>query len=411
MPTHTAGQLSHGLWPIRVKYEYLATDRAVRDYCAQIAAAPRIAFDTEFVSEDRYHPELCLVQVAAQGRLAVMDPLAVSDLTPFWRLLAAAGHTTIVHAGREEFRFVRRAIGARPADLFDIQIASGLVGLDYPAAYGTLLQKLLGRSLSKGETRTNWRRRPLSKRQLEYALQDVLHLESLHCCLVERLEQLGRRAWLSEELATWQCELEREETTERWQRVSGISGLSRRQLAILHELWRWRDRQARARDMPPRRVLRDDLLIELARRASADPQQIRAVRGMDWRRLQRSIPEIAESIARGLNVPDDACPNTGPKAPRPQYNLLGQFLATAVASMARRAQVAPGLIGSVQDVRDLIAYHLGNGDSEPPLLATGWRAEVVGQVVNRLLDGALAIRITDPNSEQPLSFEPWGEGG
>ena len=325
-----------------MKYDYLSTDEAVGDFCRQIADAPLIAFDTEFVSEDRYYPELCLVQVAAQGQLAIIDPLTVSDLTPFWQLVASPGHTTVVHAGREEFRFCRRASGARPADLFDTQIASGLIGLDYPAAYGTLLQKLLGESLGKGETRTNWRRRPLSKRQLEYALQDVIYLEPLYLRIGAQLDALGRRQWLADELVAWQDQLEQEETTERWRRVSGISGLSRRQLAILHELWRWRDNQARSRDIPPRQVLRDDLMLELARRASDDEQRIRAVRGMDWRKLQRSIPEIAECVARGLNLPDEHCPSSGPKTPRPQYSLLGQFLATAVNSMARAANVAPG---------------------------------------------------------------------
>ncbi len=107
--------------------------------------------------------------------------------------MASAGHTTVVHAGREEFRFCRRSSGARPANLFDIQIAAGLIGLDYPAAYGTLLQKLLGESLGKGETRTNWRRRPLHKRQLDYALQDVVYLEPLYDRIVAKLDEMGRR--------------------------------------------------------------------------------------------------------------------------------------------------------------------------------------------------------------------------
>ncbi len=389
-----------------MKYEYLSTNQEVEHFCRDISDAPRIAFDTEFVSEDRYYPELCLVQVAAGGQLAIIDPLTVSDLGPFWRLLTTPEHLSVVHAGREEFRFCRRAIGARPTGWFDTQIASGLVGLDFPAAYGTLINKLLGKSLGKGETRTNWRRRPLNKRQLEYAVQDVSYLEPLYERLTARLASLQRTSWLDEELARWQDDLEREEITERWRRVSGIAGLSRRQLAIVYELWKWRDQQARDRDLPPRRVLRDDLLVELARRGSADVQQIRSLRGMDWRRQQRSVPEIAASIARGLETPDEACPATGTKPARPQFTLLGQFLATAVSSMARAAEVAPGLIGSVQDVRDLIAHHLGYEGSETPMLAQGWRAIVVGQVINRLLDGQLAIRITNPNSPEPLSFEP-----
>ena len=393
-----------------MKYEYLSTDDALRDFCSRIAGAPSIAFDTEFVSEDRYFPDLCLVQVAARGEAAIIDPLKVTNLQPFWHTLSSPGHVTIAHAGREEFRFCRRAIGQRPTNWFDTQIASGLVGLDYPAAYGTLIQKLLGKSLGKCETRTNWRRRPLSKRQLEYALQDVQYLEPLYQEIMGRLEAAQRRGWLNEELTSWQDQLETEEFTERWRRVSGISGLTRRQLAILHEIWKWRDETARRRDVPPRRVLRDDLMVELARRGSSDPQHIRAVRGMDWRKQRQAIPEIAQCIARALKIPDDKCPAIRTRSARPQFTLLGQFLATAVNSMARSANVAPGLIGSVQDVRDLIARHMGYESPEAPALAEGWRAKVVGQMIDQLLDGKLAIRITDPSSNQPLSFEPPGNG-
>jgi ribonuclease D len=127
---------------------------------------------------------------------------------------------------------------------------------------------------------------------------------------------------------------------------------------------------------------------------------------MDWRRQQQAIPEIAQCIARGLSVPDEQCPATGRQSSRPQFNVLGQFLATAVNSIARSAQVAPALVGSVQDVRELIAYHFGYNKRDVPALAQGWRADLVGKVVDRLLDGELAIRITDPTSNQPLSFEP-----
>ena len=308
---------------ICVKYDYISTDDALADYCAHISDAALIAFDTEFVSEDRYYPDLCLVQVAARGESAIIDPLTIDDLTPFWKVVADPGHVTVVHAGREEFRFCRRAIQCRPAGWFDTQLAAAFAGFDYPAAYGTLIQKLLGQSLGKGETRTNWRRRPLSSRQLEYAVQDVDYLEPLHDQINERLVALDREGWLTEELTSWQDELEREETTERWRRVSGISSLSRRQLAVLQEIWRWRDAQARARDIPARRVLRDDLMVELARRGSAEPRQIRAVRGMDWKKTLKSVPEIADCIARGLETPTDECPKARAKSTRPQFALLG----------------------------------------------------------------------------------------
>ncbi len=396
-----------------MKYEYLSTEEEVARFCEQIASESLIAFDTEFVSEDRYRPDLCLLQVAAGRRLAVIDPKSAGSLEPFWRLLASPGHTAIVHAGREEFRFCRFAIGQRPASWFDTQIAAGLIGMEYPAAYGTLIQKLLGKSLGKGETRTNWRRRPLSAKQIEYALQDVVYLEPLYQEISAQLRELGRAAWLDSELAAWQHQLEAEETSSRWRRVSGISGLSPRSLAIVRELWQWRDEEAAQRDIPPRRVLRDDLLVEIARRQSADSKNIRAVRDMDRRGVQRHLPAISARVQRALDLPRSKCPKPPSRSARPPFNLLGQFLSTAVNSMARSARVAPSLVCTVQDVRDLIAHHLGYWDAdEPPVLATGWRSEVVGHAIDELLDGDLAIRITDPASEQPLSFEsfPGAEG-
>ena len=293
----------------------------------------------------------------------------------------------------------------RPHQLFDTQIAAGLIGLEYPASYGTLLHKLLGRSLSKGETRTNWRRRPLNPQQLEYALQDVIYLEPLYREICSQLAELDRLSWCEVEIVSWQDRWEAEETSERWRKVSGLSGLSSRQLAVVRELWRWRDALAVQQDTPPRRILRDDLIVELARRRSADPKRIRMVRGMDWRKHQKTVPDIAACIQRGLDLSDESCPKTGPRSARPRFNLLGQFLATAVSSMARSARVAPGLIGSVDDVRHLVSHHLGYQDDRTPALAMGWRADVVGRVIDQLLDGRLTIRITEPLSEQPLSFE------
>lgn len=397
-----------------MKHENVTSERQLIDYCQTISGAGVIAFDTEFVSEDSYRPDLCLVQVASAGKLAVIDPKAVENVDPFWELLAAEGHETIVHAGREEFRFCQHAVGKRPHRLFDVQLASALMGLEYPAAYGTLISKLLGKRLGKGETRTDWRRRPLTPIQLEYALQDVLYLEPLRDLIYERLDKLGRLSWLADETAAWQKQLEEFEASERWNRVSGISGMSARSLAIVREIWRWREQEAQRRDRPPKRILRDDLLVELAKRQTADPKRIRAVRGMERGDLQRHLPDLARCVERAMDLPDERLPRFPRSETGPQFGLLGQFLATALGSICRSASVAPSLVGTAQDVRDLIAYRLDINDGEggePPILATGWRAEVVGNLIDDLLHGKLSIRITDPLSDHPLAFEPPGTLG
>ncbi len=391
-------------------YAHVTTQRELEKLCRELAGAPSIAFDTEFVSEHTYRPQLCLIQVAAGDRMAVIDPQTVRDVTPFWELLASPGHDTFVHAGREELLFCLAAVGKPPARLFDVQIAAGLVGHEYPAGYGSLMVKLLGTRLHKGETRTDWRRRPLSSNQISYALDDVRYLGPMVAELRARLEQLQRTAWLEDEMKVWHADVGATRGGERWWKVSGTSGFSRRSLAVVRELWRWREREAEKRDCPTRRVLRDDLIAELAKRRSSDVSQIRALRGMERRDLERALPELAAAVKRGLEVADDECPVPRQRETPAQLNVLGQFLSTALVSICRAANLAPSIVGTASDVRELVAYRLalgeGNPVGEPPLLGRGWRAEIVGRLIDDLLAGRLAIRIHDPLSAEPLVFEP-----
>lgn len=390
----------------RVKFDHITNDRALKEFCDRAAEASILCFDTEFVSEHSYRPDLCLVQVAVQGTQAILDPRTV-DLAPFWQLLVNPGRETVVHAGREEFRFCVQATGKRPYLLFDIQIAAGLLGIEYPAALSTLLSKLLGKNLPKGETRTDWRIRPLSAQQLRYAAQDVVHLEELRNTLHSQLEKLGRLHWLVEEMGRFQDDVEAAEGRQRWRRVSGIAGLSARSLAVVREIWQWRESQAELRDDPPRRVLRDDLLVEMAKRKVTDLTQMKALRGMERGDLRRQLPEIAVAIQRGLDLPESELPRSERRELPAQLTVLGQFLTTAVANLVRAQQLTPSLVCTVQDVRDLIAYRLGFSDPSdaPPLLAQGWRAQVVGTLIDDLLAGRLALRIANPHSEDPLVFE------
>lgn len=389
-----------------MQYEYITTADQLAELCARMRGAQRVAFDTEFVSEFTYRPDLCLIQVECDGSLAVIDPHQVPDVSPFWRQLADGGQQTIVHAGREEYRFCLAAAGRAPQRWFDVQLAAGMVGHEYPISYAKLLQRLVGVKSSKEETRTDWRHRPLTQHQIDYALQDVLHLPAMCELLQQELQRLERQAWFAAETQSWRSGHSESVQRERWRKVTGISSLSPRGLQIVRELWRWREQEAERRDIPSRRVMRDDLLVELARRGKSEEKQIRAVRGLHRRDLEDQYGAISAAIGRGLEA-ERAPRQKPPRSDYPaQINLLGQFLGTALHSICRRQAIAVSLVGTAQDVKDLIAYELGySPDDPPPALITGWRKEIVGQRFERLLAGELALRIQDPHSNAPVVFD------
>jgi ribonuclease D len=292
--------------------------------------------------------------------------------------------------------------------LFDTQLAAGFCSTEYPSSYGSVVAKFLDRTPAKGEQRTDWRRRPLTNAQIDYALEDVRYLLPLHQELERQLARYQRTAWFAEESATWLRDVCEARDRPRWRKVSGVGNLAGRSLAIVRELWLWRQAEAERRDVPPRRVLRDDLIVELAKRKSDQPDKIRAIRGTHQIGSRQVVEQLAACIRRGLQAPLDEFTHGRREAMPSQLNLLGQFLSPALSSICRSANVATSLAGTAGDVRDLIAYRLEFGDAnhvEPPLLARGWRAELVGHLIEELLAGHKSIRIDDPLSEHPLAFD------
>jgi ribonuclease D len=402
--------ITHRTSPV-VSHETIISSAQLDDFCRRLARADRIGIDTEFVSEDTYRPELCLVQVATQDTLAVIDPYKAGDLTKFWRTLADGEHSTIIHAAREEVNFALTACGSPPAHVFDTQLAAGFCSAEYPSSYGSVVTRFLNARPGKGEQRTDWRRRPLTEEQIDYALEDVRYLLPLYDTLGRKLKKLNRLEWLGEEMERWLTDVQDARDKPRWRRVSGLGNLSSRSLAIVRELWMWRRNEAERRDVPPRRILRDDLIVEVAKRKSDSLEKIRAVRGMLQGFKPDVLAQIAECVRKGLEAPLDDIERPSQEAMPSQLNLLGQFLSPALSSICRNANVATSLAGTATDVRDLIAYRLGftgGNDEEPPLLASGWRAELVGHLIEELLAGKTSIRIEDPLSEHPLAFDSVG---
>jgi ribonuclease D len=385
----------------------ITRQRDLEALCERLQTASILGFDTEFVSEDTFHPELCLIQVVTPDELAVIDPQTV-DVRLFWQAVADGERTTIVHAGREELSFMLRAVGAGPQRLFDVQLAAAFCAAEYPASYGAVVGRFLGRQPMKGEQRTDWRRRPLTDAQIDYALEDVRYLLPLYERLTDTLTRRNRLAWLDEEIDHWQQEVAAAQDRKDWRRVSGVGTLNARSLAIVRELWMWRQNEARRLNQPPKRLLRDDLLVEIAKRKIDKPDQILAIRGLQRGDLRRKARELADCVRRGMAAPLERGERSPQGEPPSQLNLLGQFLTPALTSICRRAEVAASMVGAASDVRELIAYRYGFGGADPnetPALLRGWRAELVGNLLDDLLAGKKSIRIADPSHEDPLAFD------
>jgi ribonuclease D len=385
---------------------YVSTRAKLAEVVEVVRASDVVGMDTEFIGEGTYEPVLCLVQLTTPGALWIVDPFSVGSMAELWEALTAPERELIVLAAREEIRFCLRYARRAPARLFDVQLAAGLVGYGYPLSHTNLVRAALGVDVAGGETFTDWKQRPLSTRQLEYAADDVRHLLALRTRLLEQASALGRTAWLEEECRAYVERIAESEQEERWWKVSGSGNLSRRELAILRELWRWRDQVAREDNHPPRRVMRDELLVEIAKRKPASTSDLYALRGMDRGAARTSGVDIIAAVRRGLQLPDTELPRLLRRDDPPQVSVLTQLLSVAVAGLSEQHQVDPALLATTADIQDFVRWHLaGASAEESPAILTGWRGEILGGPLSELLQGRRQIRVGDIRKENPLVFE------
>jgi ribonuclease D len=372
--------------------------------CAFLATCPTIGFDTEFVGEDTYHPRLCLVQVAAPGRLFLIDPLSTGPLDAFWKLVIDPARTVVVHAGREEVRLCRLWSGSAPGNLFDLQLAAGLAGLGYPLSHGALVQQVLGVRLPKGETLTEWRHRPLTPAQVRYAFDDVRHLLESWQKLTARLEKLGRLDWAREEFARLaQQTAPEEQNNERWRKLRGLGSLDRRRLAVVRALYQWRDEQAERVNRPARQIIRDDLIVEIARRSPTRERDLHVVRGLPRRDLETIVRLVEESRA----LPIELCPALPEREQDPpQVALVSSVLLAVLGDVCARRRLATNLVANTADVKLLVRARLaGEPLPESSGLTRGWRAQHILPELLAVLEGRRAVRIADVRAEAPFAYQ------
>jgi ribonuclease D len=386
--------------------EHLVTDPAQMAVCLEHLASSRlIGFDTEFVGEDSYRPELCLIQVSTAEQLFVIDPFGVGPLDEFWKLLLDPDRVTVLHAGREDIRICFFQSGKPPANVFDVQIAAGMVGLNYPIGYAGLVNDLLGQRMTKGETLTDWRRRPLLPAQVRYAFDDVRYLLPAWKKLTDRLKRLKRTEWAAEEFATavQKAVGDEESVAEKWRKVKGIGGLDRRQLAVARELFGWREQFAERVNRPPRQLLRDDILSEIARRGPTKVEDLSAYRGVPRNEIER----ILEAVKTAKALPIEQCPVPEARDNDPPHVvMLGSLLGVVLADWCARNKLAPNLVASGSDLRAVVRSRVFRESTAGLPLARGWRSAAVLTELHAILDGTNAVRVANPSALAPLEVIP-----
>ena len=368
----------------------------LRAYCDAARAQDFVCIDTEFMRESTFFSILCLIQVATTEDEAIIDPLAKDiDLAPLKDLLLDESITKVLHAARQDMEIFYRICDAVPTPIFDTQIAGMAIGLGDSAGYSALVKARLEINLDKGARFTDWSRRPLSEKQLSYALADVTHLRDLYPGVLTELEEKGRLSWVMEEMSQHMDEsLYTFEPEEAWQRLK-LRGNKKHYLAALKAAAAWRERTAIKKDIPRRRVLKDDAIYDLAQQR---PRSIEALAKL------RSIPRGFEksSTARRLvdslsaaieNAEDYAPPAPKVKHMPPSLGPRIEMLRTLLRLRTEVEGIATRLVANARDIEQLAAF--GEAADIPAL--KGWRREIFGADALDMLRGKIALRLEGEN--------------
>ena len=368
---------------------FISDSATLAEFCRRQEDADFIAVDTEFMRDKTYWPQLCLVQIAGPELAAAIDPLAPGiDLKPLDALMGNQRILKVFHAARQDIEIFYNRTGTVPGPLFDTQVAAMVCGFGDSVSYETLASKLAGAQIDKSSRFTDWARRPLTDRQLNYALADVVPLRKAYEKLAQRLQQSKRAAWLAEEMAVLTDPATyRLVPSEAWRRLKIRSG-NRRLLALAHALAEWRETAAQQRDLPRNRVLRDESLLEIAAHAPRGAAELGQARGLGKSFADGKFgSEILAVVARVLAMPESQYPAASPRRDAPPgLGPLVDLLRVLLKLRCEENDVAQRLVADAEDL-ELIAAD----DSAEVRALHGWRAELFGKDALDLKHGRLAL--------------------
>ncbi len=356
---------------------------------ARIATEQWLALDTEFLREKTYRPELCLLQIATANLVACVDPLALDSIDPLLDVIYNPAIKKVLHAAGQDLEIFYWLRGEVPGNLFDTQVAAPLLGHQEQIGYANLVGEVLNISLSKSHSRADWTRRPLPPQQLQYAADDVIYLARMYPIMRDKLEQLKRLHWLDRE---WQSmtnpDLYEKPADDVWKRLRGIDKLKGPRLAVAQQLAKWRELTAREKNLPRNWLVKDDVLVDLAKQMPLDHGELKHIRGLNDGTIRKHGDALIEKIKASKDadpVPLDQSKRKTKLTPAQDASL---DLLTAVAKIhAHELEINPSILAPRKSLEDLI-----KGNTETSVMQ-GWRGELIGPVLQSLLTGERHLQI------------------
>jgi len=372
---------------VAIDIHWILDDASLASLCAGWRQLPFVALDTEFVRVDTFYPQTGLVQVGDGRSAYLIDPLKIRDWRPLAELLEDPGVVKVLHACSEDLEVLQRLTGSLPQPLFDTQLAAAYLNLGFSMGYSRLVQAVLGIELPKGETRSDWLQRPLSELQVSYAAEDAVHLAELYVALSARLSE-EKRAWILEDGVELVANLRRDVAPEELYREGRLAWkLSRQQLAVLRALYAWRECEARRRDLPRNRILRESCLWPLARFQPADLASLGRIEDMH----PRTVRQDGETLLRLIRESGSGAPDSWPEPlPEPlpmEASALLKKLRAIGQAEAARLEIAPELVLRKKILEALLKSGFPNGPYQLPETLRGWRRERLGQALLDCLGG------------------------
>lgn len=374
---------------------YISTDEELAAFCERARAFEAVAVDTEFLRERTYHPRLCLVQVATPDEAVAIDPLAVKDTAPLAELLSDSSTVKVFHACGQDMEVLLQSLGVLPAPIFDTQVAAAFLDERQQISYNGLVHAFCGVTLPKSESLTDWSRRPLTNKQLEYAIDDVRYLIQAYHIMLGRLNTQGRLDWVLDELRPL---ADRKhyvvDKREIYKKVKRVNSCTRRQLGIARELAAWRETRAERHNIPRKWVMSDEVLIALVKRAPRDVASFRSIRGTE-QLSEADVTSALMAVERGMTCPPAQLPPAGHarKAPSSDLESVVDLMYALVRLVSDQSGVATTMIAS----RDDLIEYVDHPDESP--LREGWRFELMGSRLDDLLSGNMGLTVKDRRVE------------